>query len=41
MNLAKELTSNEIVMLDIDADSSEEIIRMAADAMEADGRQTP
>lgn len=38
MNLAKELISNEIVMLDVDADSSEEVIRMVADIMEADGR---
>ena len=36
--MAKELISSEIVMLDIDANSPEEIIRVVADIMEADGR---
>ncbi|MFQ9516272.1 MAG: PTS sugar transporter subunit IIA [Eubacterium sp.] len=36
--MAKELMSNEIVMFDVEADSAEEVIRMIADAMEADHR---
>lgn len=38
MILAKELMSKEIVMFDVEAGSAEEVIRIIADAMEADGR---
>ena len=37
-NLAKELMSDEIVMFDVEANSAEEVIRLIADAMDADGR---
>lgn len=36
--MAKKLMSDEIVMFDVEANSSEEIIRLIADAMDADGR---
>ena len=36
--MAKELMSKEIVMFDAEAGSAEEVIRMIADAMDADGR---
>ena len=36
--MAKELMSDEIVMFDVEANSAEEVIRLIADAMDADGR---
>ncbi|WP_242861286.1 PTS sugar transporter subunit IIA [Acetivibrio ethanolgignens] len=36
--MAKELMSGEIVMFDVESDSSEEIIRLIADAMDKDDR---
>lgn len=38
MILAKELMSKDIVMFDVEAGSAEEVIRMIADAMDADER---
>lgn len=38
MNLPKDLINEKMVMFDVEADSAEEVIKMVADVMDADGR---